>query len=255
MDRASEEPPPFVPGPGGMRWEVRTLATGLEAPWALAILPGGEALISQRGGRLWRRSADGALRPVSGVPAPVAGGQGGLLDVLALPEAVGIRVALSLAARRPNGTIATAVVVGRLMGTDLREVWPLLHAFPGAEEGGVHFAGRLAADGGDGLFVAPGDLGVREWPQAPGATAGRILRVGWDRSPRGGGAWRVGDPVAWSMGHRNLDYNPNKGNHGLRSASGPGFPMVLPERRRCQPNRREIGPAGRSPPAQPLFGL
>jgi len=74
MDRASEEPPASAPGPGGARWGVRTLATGLDAPWALAILPGGEALVSERGGRLWRRSADGALRPVSGVPAAVVGG-------------------------------------------------------------------------------------------------------------------------------------------------------------------------------------
>ena len=53
----------------------------------------------------------------------------------------------------------------------------------------------------------------------------------------------------------NRDYNPNKGNDGLRSASPLGFPMALPDRRRRRPNRREISLAGRSPLAQPLFGL
>jgi len=84
MDRASEEPPPFVSGSGGMRWEVRMLAMRLEAPCAPAILPGGEALIFERGEWLWQRSTDVALRPVSGVSGPMVG-QGGLLDVLTLP--------------------------------------------------------------------------------------------------------------------------------------------------------------------------
>jgi len=51
MDRASKEPLPFVSGSGGMRWEVRRLATRLEAPWAPAILPGGAAFVFERGGR------------------------------------------------------------------------------------------------------------------------------------------------------------------------------------------------------------
>lgn len=161
---------------------------------------------------------------------------------MASPEAEGIRVALSLAARRPDGTVAPAVVAGRLVGTDLREVRTLLHAFPGAEEGGVHFAGRLAPDGGDGLFVALGDRGTREWSQAPRATAGRVLHVGWDGSPRGAGVagW---DPAAWSMGHRNpqgLARDPHTGalwstEHGpqggdelnlIVSGANYGWPLV-----------------------------
>jgi hypothetical protein len=43
---------------------------------------------------------------------------------------------------------------------------------------------------------------------------------------------------------RKRDYNPNKGSHGLRSVSGLGFPMALPDWPRCQPNRREIGLTG-----------
>lgn len=140
-------------------------------------------------------AADGTLRPVAGVPAPVVGGQGDLLEVLTAPEADKIRIAISLAARRPDETVATAAVARRLEETDLRDVRTLAHAAPGAEERGVHFAGRLASDGEDRIFVALGDRGVREWSQVPGATAGRVLHLGWDGSPRGAGVpgW---DPAA-----------------------------------------------------------
>jgi glucose/arabinose dehydrogenase len=242
MDRVSEAPPASVAGPDGIRWEVRTLATGLDAPWALALLPGGEALVTERGGRLWRRVADGTLRPVSGVPEPVVGGQGGLFDVLVRVRADAIEVALSLAARRNDGTVATAVVAGRLDGTVLRDVRMLVHAFPGAEEGGVHFGGRLASDGADGIFVTLGDRGTRDWAQTPGMTAGRILRVDWNGRPLGAGlpGW---EPTVWSMGHRNpqglvydaptgtlwsTEHGPSGGDELNRIVAGAnyGWPLV-----------------------------
>jgi len=88
------------------------LATRLEAPWAPAILPGGEALVFERGGGLWQRSADGALRPVSGVSGPVVGAGRAPGCLGAAVDSGDPRCALSLAARRPDGTVATAVPSG-----------------------------------------------------------------------------------------------------------------------------------------------
>src|SRR4051812_35874795 len=55
-------------------------------PWALAFLPGGAALVTQKGGqlKLWQPGA--ATIDVAGVPRVVAGGQGGLLDVILSPD-------------------------------------------------------------------------------------------------------------------------------------------------------------------------
>ena len=60
---------------------------GLQSAWAFAFLPDGRLLVTERPGRLRVVEADGTLRaPLSGLPAVVAGGQGGLLDVALHPR-------------------------------------------------------------------------------------------------------------------------------------------------------------------------
>ncbi len=69
------------------RFRVVTLVRGLDHPWGLAFLPGGDMLITERPGRLLR--IDGKTlqpRTVRGLPAIAAVGQGGLLDVALHPE-------------------------------------------------------------------------------------------------------------------------------------------------------------------------
>src|SRR5688572_4311284 len=62
---------------------VETVATGLRNPWALAFLPDGRMLVTERPGQLRIVSREGRLSPpVAGVPPVFASGQGGLLDVV-----------------------------------------------------------------------------------------------------------------------------------------------------------------------------
>ncbi|MFN3578702.1 MAG: PQQ-dependent sugar dehydrogenase, partial [Tabrizicola sp.] len=60
---------------------INRVIGGLEEPWAIAFLPDGTALITERGGRLLG-FADGVTQPIAGVPDVQAEGQGGLLDVM-----------------------------------------------------------------------------------------------------------------------------------------------------------------------------
>src|SRR3954463_9201075 len=63
--------------------EVRTVATGLSHPWALAFLPDGGMLVTERPGRMRLVSPEGRLSPpLQGVPQVWASGQGGLHDVM-----------------------------------------------------------------------------------------------------------------------------------------------------------------------------
>ena len=68
-------------------FRIVTVADGLIVPWGMAFLPGGDMLVTERPGRL-RIVRNGQLlpTPVPGVPAVRAGGQGGLLDVVAHPR-------------------------------------------------------------------------------------------------------------------------------------------------------------------------
>ena len=62
---------------------VETVASGLERPWAVAFLPGGEFLVSEKPGALRVVSAKGQISPpLTGLPAIENTGQGGLLDVV-----------------------------------------------------------------------------------------------------------------------------------------------------------------------------
>ena len=62
---------------------TQPVATGLEHPWALAFLPDGRYLVTERPGRMRTVEAGGRLNaPLKGLPAIAAAGQGGLLDLV-----------------------------------------------------------------------------------------------------------------------------------------------------------------------------
>src|SRR5215212_11935445 len=70
--------PASKPAPG----RITTYAAGLEHPWALAFLPDGRLLVTERPGRVRIVDKTGRLsQPLGGVPRVYARGQGGLLDV------------------------------------------------------------------------------------------------------------------------------------------------------------------------------
>ena len=85
----SEAQAPRSPTPpavdGGARAE--TVARGFEHPWALAFLPDGRMLVTERSGRLRSVDRDGRVSdPIANVPKVAARGQGGLLDVVLDPR-------------------------------------------------------------------------------------------------------------------------------------------------------------------------
>ena len=91
------------------------VATGLEEPWAIGFLPGGDILVTERGGRLLRFPAGGgAAVAVGGVPRVATIGQGGLLDVMVPRDfATTRRVWLSYAAPVAGGA-GTSAGFGRI---------------------------------------------------------------------------------------------------------------------------------------------
>src|ERR1043165_2238115 len=94
---------------------VVPIAQGLDSPWAMAFLPGGDILVTERPGRL-RLIHNGKLEdePIAGLPAIKFGTHGGLLDVTLHPNfAANKLIYFAYSKGGPKG-VTTAVARGRL---------------------------------------------------------------------------------------------------------------------------------------------
>ena len=193
-------------------YAVTVVAKGLEHPWAVEPLPGGDLLVTERPGRLRIVSASGTTGPpIAGLPAVDARGQGGLLDVALGPSFDSDRAIFWSYSEPREGGNATSVARGTLSADrarveDVRVVFRALPAYPGE----MHFGSRLAF-GPDGmLYVTLGersDARMRPQAQQMDSHMGKTIRVAPDGSvpkdnPFVGKAGAK--PEIWSLGHRNV---------------------------------------------------
>jgi glucose/arabinose dehydrogenase len=134
---------------------IDRLAHGLHHPWAVALLPDGSFLVSERPGRLRRISATGQLSAaLAGVPKVFAEGQGGLLDVVLDPAfASNQRIWLSYAEPGPDDTAGTAVATATLGKAALSNMRVVYRQEPKLE-GPNHFGSRIAFDGKGHVFIS-----------------------------------------------------------------------------------------------------
>ncbi|MCP5143429.1 MAG: PQQ-dependent sugar dehydrogenase [Gammaproteobacteria bacterium] len=193
--------------------EVSVLIRGINHPFALAMLPDGDALISERGGNLrWVRGATGAspelvTQPVTGAPAPAQSRGGGLHDVVPHPDyATNHLVYFSFnrlgeagadSRRRPSSLV---VARGRFENGSLAQVEELLSGpqTPGAS------GSRLAFAKDGTLYITTG-APFSDDAQNPANIYGKVLRINADGSipadnPFADG--RGGHPAVVSVGHR-----------------------------------------------------
>ncbi len=193
--------------PGVVRAE--TYASGLVNPWALAFMPDGRLLVTERPGRLRIVAKDGSLSaPLSGVPRVHASGQGGLLDVALDPAfSVNRLVYLSYAEPDDSGRVGTAVARGKLGESGLENVEVIYRQRP-KMRGGNHYGSRLVFDRDGTIFVTQGDRQAwRDSAQSLTAGLGKIVRIYADgKIPRNNPFINQANvlPEIWSYGHRNL---------------------------------------------------
>jgi len=193
-------------------FDVSVLATGLEKPWAVEPLPGGDILVTEKPGRLRIVSAAGQMgQPIAGLPPVDARGQGGLLDVALSPRFASDRTIFWSFSEPRTGGNATSVARGALSADRSRveNVQVIFRALP-VYNGTLHYGSRLAF-GPDGmLYITLGersDMQIRPQAQDLASHMGKIIRIAPDGSvPRDNPL--VGQPGAlpeiWSIGHRNV---------------------------------------------------
>ncbi|WP_022703449.1 PQQ-dependent sugar dehydrogenase [Pseudorhodobacter ferrugineus] len=187
--------------------QVTQIANGFEEPWAIGFLPGGDALVTERDGRLLRLpSAGGAMVPVNGVPQVAATGQGGLLDVMVPRDfAATRRIWLSYAAPVAGGA-GTAAGFGRLSddGMALEGFRAVME--PVGRAGGRHFGARLVEALDGTVFLTTGDRGDGDLAQALDGPEGKVLHFFADGAPLTAPEFAGKDvfPGLYSYGHRNI---------------------------------------------------
>ena len=206
--------PPLGTGPflvESVRPEHRNLrvvvvARGLEQPWSIAFLPGGDMLVTERPGRL-RLIKNGVLdpNPVKGVPAVRARGLQGLMDIVLHPRFAENRF-VYFSYHRPAGEDAGETMLARARwdGSALDEVRLIFASGTTGTEGSrIGFA----ADGMLHMTISAPGVGpdvVRS--QDPKDYAGKTIRLRDDGSTPADNPF-VNDsrylPAIWTLGHRN----------------------------------------------------
>jgi glucose/arabinose dehydrogenase len=193
------------------KFRVETVAGGLENPWAIAFLPDGRKLVTERPGRLRILGADGKLSPpVAGLPPVAAVGQGGLLDIALAPDFAGSRhIYFTYAEPRDGGLNGTSVAHARLVeekgAARLDDLKVIFRQEP-ARGGGFHFGSRLAFARDGNLFVTLGERNTKDPAQDLSGHLGKVVRIRPDGSVPADNPFARKEgvrPEIWSYGHRN----------------------------------------------------
>jgi glucose/arabinose dehydrogenase len=220
-------------------YRIETLVKeGLKNPWAIAFLPDGRKLVTEKAGRLRFIDADDRLDKeiIEGIPEVIEHGQGGLLEVALHPEYEKngwVYLGFSDGVRRKQDKgkddvrCITAVVRGRIKGHQWTDQEWIYRPDPKFQSNaGVHFGTRFVFANGYIYFVV-GERGGMMEVQDLANPKGKIFRLHDDgRVPKDNPFVNTPNaiPGIWSYGHRNpqgLTMDPRDGSlyateHGPR---------------------------------------
>lgn len=181
---------------------------GLLNPWAVAVLPDGRMLITQKGGQLLLVGTDRKLSaPLAGLPPISVGNQCGLLDVVADPQFASNQRIFFTFAEPGEGGNSTAVGRARLVGDKLEDVRTIFSQKPKVKSQ-HHCGSRIVFDRSGHLWVGLGDrFSGKDQAQEFDSHLGKVIRIDADGkapadNPFVGRAGAL--PEIWSLGHRNI---------------------------------------------------
>lgn len=232
--------------------------TKFDEPWALAFLPDGRMLVTEKKGTLLIVDQQGQQTRVAGVPDVDYGGQGGMGDVILHPDfAENATIYLSYAEAGVGNTRGAAVARGQLDYTtrrpslsNLEVIW---RQYP-KMVGYGHYGHRLMFDDAGFLWIASGDRQKFTPAQDMQSNIGKILRLQADGSIPADNPFvdylrqtpLVDDEGVyqeiWSLGHRNplgisqdlegqlwvIEMGPRHGDelNLIRRGGNYGYPLV-----------------------------
>lgn len=202
-----------------------------EQPWAMAPLPQGGFLVTEKPGRLAHVTPSGAVQTITGTPTVTDDGQVGLHDVALAPDFDRSNLVYLTWV---DGAGGGALHLGRgrldLAGQQLTEFQVIWRADP---MGGDGHPGAMIAFGPDGhLFLTSGDRQLGDPAQVLDDSRGKILRL----TPEGEAARDNPFPDApevWTLGHRNpygltFDATGRLWSHEMGPRGGDEINLITP---------------------------
>ncbi|MDJ0614399.1 MAG: PQQ-dependent sugar dehydrogenase [Rhizobiaceae bacterium] len=221
---------------------IEKVFSGLDTPWALAMLPDGKMIATERDGRMVLLNPKNPKRQqtIKGLPKIGVRGQGGLLDVI--PDrnfAQNNTIYFTYSARDRIGNLGTTLARATLNtgNSPWLENLTVLYSMPKKDRSGRHFGSRIVQADDGTLFFTIGDRGTQPRSQDPFDPAGSVMRINTDGSipadnPHADGKKAL--PEVWSIGHRNpqgATLNPRTGelwtiSHGARGGDEINIPKA-----------------------------
>ncbi|WP_375397416.1 PQQ-dependent sugar dehydrogenase [uncultured Sphingomonas sp.] len=196
---------------------VATIGSFVE-PFAMAFLPDGGLMVTEKAGHLKLRDTAGNVVEVAGIPAVAVGGQGGLLDIAVAPDFAASRTIYWTYAEPGNGGSALALAKAMLKLDhvvcvrapcparahleNLQVIWRSGSNGPGGQFGAI----VTFAPDGKSLFLTSGERQRFTPAQDPKQALGKILHLMLDgKAAPGNPMYAKGgvEAMTWSTGHRN----------------------------------------------------
>jgi aldose sugar dehydrogenase len=180
-----------------------------ERPWAIAFLPDGRLLVTEKPGHMFIVTQGGRKTPIAHLPEVMASGQNGLLDVAVSPNYSQDQSVYITYVEPGDGGGRLVLIRARLAQAaeaasleDITTIWRQESSSYGGQPGGIILFDR----DGRRLFLTVGDRMQGSTAQDPDIGQGKLLRLNLDGStPSDNPKAAVGGVrgQTWTLGHRN----------------------------------------------------
>ncbi|MBN2862336.1 MAG: PQQ-dependent sugar dehydrogenase [Bacteroidales bacterium] len=215
--------------------ETNIILTGYQIIWGMDFLPDGDLIFTEKSGKIYRKSGDN-ITEITGFPAVLPSGQGGLLDICVHPDySSNGWVYASYSATNPEGGAQLKLIRFRITGNQIRDIENIFST-NGSNTWFGHYGSRIVFDRDKYLFMSVGEGGSNSYggpdasnknAQDPKSSWGKIHRLKEDGTIPADNPLipgNTGPSSIYSYGHRNpqgLILNPETGDiweteHGPR---------------------------------------